>query len=234
VTRMTAHELLRIPIWKGNRILDSKHVDSIERAALGEVEMLDHGYCVVGVNEVDAGGNNVEKSYVVDGQHRLEVLRRYFESTLCAPDFAVLVTVKHVKDEYEIIHYFNRINHAKPIQFREPAMIVNAYLGALTNAFNGTKTLLIRNGRTCRPYMSADSLRDALTSRLDRLSDDMRQVAAFVERVESYNAESIRGADLYILGLPKKDRGLFDRGVGLGFVLGVDEKFKWLDACLTG
>jgi len=180
---MRANELIGLPVCQLNRIIDSAHVARIRAAVGDEVRTLDFGYRLVRCPIVDGGGATVWAMFLVDGQHRHAVLREYFTSELCAADFDVVVIVKDVATEMEIIEYFNTLNTVKPILWSDPNLVVNLYIQGLEAEFNKGKTVFLRKGATCRPYLSVDKLREQLTARAGRLGAGRVAVAAFVARV---------------------------------------------------
>ena len=109
---MSAKELVRVPIWNGQRTLDKAHAARIRDAVGAAVDRLDSGYRIVYYNEPNTGGKMVRQSYLIDGQHRAEVLREHFLSSLCEPDFTVVVTEKEVESETDAIEFFNAINNS--------------------------------------------------------------------------------------------------------------------------
>jgi hypothetical protein len=229
---MKAKELIGVPVWQGNRIIDSAHVARI-RAAVGDgISALDFGYRLVRCPVVDGGGATVWTMYLVDGQHRHAVLREYFASELFAADFDVVVIVKEVGTEMEIIEYFNTLNTVKPILWSDPNLVVNLYIQGLEAEFNKGKAMFLRKGATCRPYLSVDKLRERLTARVGRLAPSRTAVAAFVARVREWNAEGVRRADVDLLGLPEKEAERLGKAAKLGFVLAHDVRLPWIEACL--
>jgi hypothetical protein len=190
--------LLQIPIWKGNRIIDSAHVKKITDSVGDDVQMLDSGYRLISYNEEDSEGRQIKQTYVCDGQHRLAVLRAWFDGRLCELPFDVTVTEVEVSSEEEAIYYFNRINNVKPIQFKEdPRLIANKYLAAIEKRFStkgGSK--LFRSLTTHRPYMSVDKLRDALINFQDSLAT--KKPIDFAVAVYEHNKNILRGLELGI------------------------------------
>ena len=229
----SAKELIRIPIWQGNRILDSVHAATICRAIHGEVQLLDSGYRIVEYDEEDAGGNTVHQSYLIDGQHRASVLRAHFEESLCEPDFTVTVVIKKVSDESEAIAFFNALNNCKPQLWRlDPNLIVNKYIADLTLRFNVTKKLkLIRPGATHRPYLSVEKLRDSLRGIVGRLSQEDEEVSAFVERVYAWNRRAVQEAGIRLVGA-KKDVTILEKSIEANFMLAFDGGYGWIEECL--
>jgi len=234
--KISAKELIRIPVWKGNRILDTAHASTIDRAIHGKVQLLDSGYRIVQYEEEDAGNNSILQSYLIDGQHRASVLRNHFDETLCEPDFTVLVTVKKVADEAEAISFFNALNNCKPQLWRlDPNLIVNKYIMALTICFNvNKKTKLVRPGATHRPYLSVDKLRDGLRLVVERLKQEDEEVSAFVDRVRQWNVREIQAANMRLsMGAVKKDAAILEKCTDAAFMLAFDGTFKWIEECLS-
>ena len=235
--KTTAKELLRIPIWKGNRILDTAHVADLQKAIGSRVELLDSGYHIVQYEELDAANKPILQSYILDGQHRSAVLKDHFDNTICEPDFPVLITVKRVTDEEEAIAFFNAINKCKPQLWKvDLTLIVNKYLAALTKRFNGTKkALLIRPGATHRPYLSSDKLRDGLLLYAKDLKQSSEDVRAFVDRVVRWNTQELGVArmELSLDKVSKKEVAILEKSIDVGFLLAFDGTFRWIHACLA-
>ena len=235
--KTTAKELLRTPIWKGNRILDTAHVAELQKAIGSNVQLLDSGYRIVQYEELDAANRPVLQSYILDGQHRAAVLKDHFDNTVCEPDFPVLVTVKRVADEEGAIAFFNAVNKCKPQHWKmDPTLLVNKYIAALIKRFNGSKkVLLIRPGATHRPYLSSDKLRDALLLYSKDLKQSSEDVRAFVDRVVRWNTQEV-GVSQMTLSLnevPKKEIGILEKSIEMGFLLAFDGAFRWIHACLA-
>jgi hypothetical protein len=228
---------LRTPIWKGNRILDTAHVAELQKAIGSNVQLLDSGYRIVQYEELDAANRPVLQSYILDGQHRAAVLKDHFDNTVCEPDFPVLVTVKRVADEEGAIAFFNAVNKCKPQHWKmDPTLLVNKYIAALIKRFNGSKkVLLIRPGATHRPYLSSDKLRDALLLYSKDLKQSSEDVRAFVDRVVRWNTQEV-GVSQMTLSLnevPKKEIGILEKSIEMGFLLAFDGAFRWIHACLA-
>lgn len=229
---MGAKELCALPIWQGNRIIDNGHVAAIKGSLCGDVKRLDFGYRIVRCPVADAAGKMVTESYIIDGQHRHAVLRDHFACGLCEPDFPVVVVIKDVASELEIIEYFNMLNHAKPITWTDPVLIVNAYIAALQKEFNKVKkSPLIREGATCRPYLSVEKLREGLMKVSGSLRIGKAEIAAFVARVSNWNDEQISQADIACLAVKKADADMIQKCAKAGFMLGRDPRLPWIPAC---
>lgn len=235
VRLIQAKELIRIPIWKGNRIIDQTHVDTIKRS-IKDIKSLDFGFRVVSLAIEDAGGNQVRELFIIDGQHRHRVLTDYFTETMFAEDFPIVVIEKKVADESEIISYFKKLNTQMAIPWKsDPNLIANQYLQALEGEFNAGKSkakALIRAGATKRPYLSSDKLREVLLDlcKMDVLKEGSDVVKEFVNRVVAWNTAAVAGADMAALEA-KKDSELIQRAAGLKFMLALDLKLAWLATC---
>ena len=232
VRLIQAKELIRIPIWKGNRIIDQTHVDTL-KTSIKNIKTLDFGFRIVSLNVEDAGGNRVRELFVIDGQHRHRVLTDYFTETVCSEDFPILIIEKEVADESEIISYFKKLNTQMAIPWKsDPNLIANQYLQALEGEFNkGKGKALIRAGATKRPYLSSDKLREVI---LDLCKRDVLKegdaVKEFVDRVIAWNTAAVAGADMAVLEA-KKDADIIQRAAALKFMLAVDIKLGWIVRC---
>ena len=138
--KISAKELIKINVWKGNRIIDINHVKNIKEKIGNKIEILDNGYKIVKIIEKDAGNNDIEVSYLVDGQHRQQVLKEYYKNEPdLKDDFEVLIMEKYIETETEIIEYFKALNNAKPIVWTDTNLIINDYITALITEFNKVK-----------------------------------------------------------------------------------------------
>jgi hypothetical protein len=226
-----AKELIKIPIWKGNRILDTAHVAALQKAIGNKLHTLDSGYRIVEYEEEDAAGVPILRSYLIDGQHRAAILKDHYESTLCEPDFPILVTIKRVEDESGAIDFFNIVNHCKPQAWKQdPNLVVNKYIAALVKTFNVAKKVkLIRPGSTHRPYLSTDKLRETLLLYAKGLNYTSEAIRQFVERVQKWNVQEVGAAQMQLtLGDVKKEAGILQKSVDTEFMLAFDPAFKWI------
>lgn len=225
---MSAKELLKIQIWKGNRTLDVDHANKIRDAVGASVNRLDSGYRIVYYLEPDASGTMVRQSYLIDGQHRAHVLADYFISGLCESDFQVVITEKEVESESEAIEYFNAINNVKPQQWRtDPAILVNNYVVEMEKRFNAKKPGFIRHTATVRPYLGADKLRDALKAVVGSLGQEKASIEAFCTRAVEKNKELLDKASVLVLA-NTKDSKYYEKAASAGFMLAVDPKLPWV------
>jgi len=236
--RMSARDLIRIQIWRGNRILDLEHANQIQRAIGTRIQSLDNGYRIVKYYEEDAAGRPILQSYVIDGQHRVHVLREHYNSSLCEPDFELTVTEKHVDSESEAIAYFNALNNVKPQCWKtDKNLLANQYITELELLVNTRRRQpLIRPSNTHRPYLSSDRLRDALLLFADLLTDTGAKPFATgaVELNKTLLSEAKRHHDLESIMNPKhKDAALVGKAIGLGFMLGVVNIKDWVGRVLN-
>jgi len=213
---MDASSLIHIPIWKGQRNIDPEHVKNIKEST--KAYFLDSGYKIIRYEE-----DNIEKSYLIDGQHRLSVVTDYFKNKTMEDeyfenpikDFKVTVTEIKVNNEVDAIDYFNRINNVKPIQYEEdPNLIVNKYIQGFNKKFPGMCKIK-------RPYLSTDKLREALKGRIDSLKK--LSIDDFVKECEIHNRKMIE----YLKTITnKKDENVIKRMIELDFGLAWD--LKWI------
>lgn len=227
---MTSRELVAIPVWKGQRIMDKEHAASIKKAVGANVKMLDSGYSIVRYKEENADGSISMSSYLIDGQHRASVIRDFYSSTVCEPDFNVTLTEKTVDSESDAIMYFNKINNVKAQQWKmEPNLLINNYLHALESHFNKNKKCpLIRSDSTARPYLSANSLREVFSKNISYINSNNDDITRFIERVHTYNTNMCRQFEVELAHNPCKDESIKKRAVAAKFALAYDTKLKWV------
>ena len=232
---MTARDLVALPIWKGQRILDKNHSDSIKTAVGSNVKSLDSGYSIVKYKEESTDGTIVISSYLIDGQHRASVIRDYYKDTICEADFNVTVMEKLVETESDAIEYFNKINNVKAQQWRmDTNLIINNYINALEKAFNkNKKCLVIKPTTTTRPYLCSANLREALTGNTKLLKTTNDGITKFVEAALKYNKEMIVKFSLDLTQDTTKDTKLKQRAVDIDFALAYDTKLKWINLVLS-
>ena len=228
--KMSASALMRIPIWKGNRIIDLDHVKNIKESIDYKAYLLDSGYKTVQYDEMDENNKPFKKTYLIDGQHRISVVEDYFENIQDAKDFSVTVTEIRVDSEADAIEYFNKINNVKPIQFKEdPNLIINKYIQRLLTSYP-VKSKLFRNGATKRPYLSVDKFRDALLKRVDNLKKI--SIEKFIKECKITNTKIIQELEIRSLNENEKELKIILKILELDFGLAWDDKFKWLDTIL--
>lgn len=232
---MSARALSQIPIWKGNRIIDIAHVQHIKDSILGRVNLLDSGYKIIKYsNELDSDDislvtSNITQSFIIDGQHRLMVLKDYFETAVKREidDFVVTVTEIRVDSEADAIDYFNKINNTRPIRFEEDInLILNRYIERLINEFS-PKMKLFRTTATKRPFLSVDKFREALQRRGDKIKTIPLNI--FVERCKEINRSIIQELEIRASNEKDKEIKMIQRMIELEFALAWDDKFRWLD-----
>lgn len=169
--KVPAKELAAVPTWHGNRIVDQAHVHTLN-STVGHPKQFDiKPFHIVRYNAEQEDRTVKEEVCIVDGQHRVEVLKNYLAKQEPSFDnafeeFDLLVIEKYCADEQEVIKYFKILNTTKNIEWRDdPRLVVNRYLEALCSKFNTKKRQLIRNGKTRKPYISLEVLRDQMVAR---------------------------------------------------------------------
>jgi hypothetical protein len=234
--RVSAKDLIQIPVWKGNRTLDEAHANKIQQDIGSNIQCLDSTiFRIVKYREKNAVGDYIEQRYVIDGQHRLHVLKHHYLTNLYEADFPVLMVEKRVESESEAIEYFNTINNVKPMHLDhdDPNVLVNKYILALEKEFNKDKKHpLIRAGSTKRPYLSSDAVRTLLTKHVNRLSLSSEKIDMFVSKVSAWNAKQRKEFPLRLLNIKEKNATWIEAAVKKEFCLAFDAKLLWVTECL--
>ena len=228
---MSARELIKIPIWKGNRILDKMHAEEIKRAVGSKINLLDSGYSIVKYKEEYTDGSISLSSYLIDGQHRASVIRDFYSFEICEPDFQITVREKVVESESDAIEYFNALNNVKAQLWKtEPNILINMYINALETQFNKNKKApLIRSDKaTKRPYVSANSLREVLNNNIAYLKHSVDYINTFVQKVYEYNKKQIEYFELESTREIVKDVKIKERIISTNFALAYDVKLSWI------
>ena len=216
---VNAKWLSNVPVWKGNRVIDMTHVDRIREGIKGNIALLNSNpFRIAFVKEDD----EVVAKYIIDGQHRHYLLKEYFQHST-AVDFSIIVAAKQFGNEDEIIDYFKLINTTKSIPWRQdPVLVANNYISALMKQFNtDPKFPLIRSGKTMRPFMSADKLREALVSK--HVHEWKKGPAEFAEECVTKNEEKTEG-----LKLKDELTSIETRALRYHFALALDDSFGWI------
>jgi hypothetical protein len=181
---------------------------------------------------MDAGGAEVQQRYVIDGQHRQQVLKSYFEEeVLFAVDFQILVFEQVFHSEVQLIESFNNLNKCKPLKpMEDENLILNVYIQALQKVFGKKKFL--RSGSCHRPYLSTDKLRETLRSQFATIPKTEAGIQTFAEEVKAYN-DRLLADDTFVLGIRSTQKSkFFESGKKIGFVLAYDEKMPWISQVL--
>ena len=225
---ISAKELISIPTWKGNRILDLEHAARIKAAIASDVKKLDSNYSVIQYVEPNADGAPVVQRYLIDGQHRASVVRDFFRDTLCEPDFTVTVREKTVESESDAVDYFNAINNVKRQHWKtDPILIVNKYIQRIEQRLNtNKKSPLVRcNGK--RPYLSSDRLREGLLKYADRLRGSEEEITRFLDAMVRENTAMLKSLEVESVA-NQNNRALIERALAVKFALAYAPHLPWI------
>jgi hypothetical protein len=219
--KMSVKDLIRIPIWKGNRLMCEEHKRQIQESLKGSVRPLELKPYHIITYPVEEDGHQERRSFIIDGQHRVSVLKDAFSQTPEQENFDCIVIEKECQTESEAIDYFRILNMTRAVEWKhDPNLLANAFVKAMEKEFNGGKVRLIRPAGAHRPYMSAEKLREAILKR--RFEED-KSVEEFIAKVRELNK-----AGLERLKQVRELSKMEQKAVELGFILAIDEKLKWL------
>jgi len=220
----------RFPVWEANRIMDEAHVASIE-ATIKTATELQGPFSVISYADEDAKLQN----RVIDGQHRQEVLRRYFDRAPDAEDFEILVRRYPDTSHEAAVKLFQQINHAKPMVYRGSTVErLHAFVAALKRHFwsersGGALIPLIRPSSN-RPFLSTEHLEEALKLYRIQERDDLtaEQLVAHAEGMNAFYAEDPNRVTA------RFTKATLERAIEYGFFLGLDPKCSWLQGLRPG
>lgn len=202
--------------------MDEAHVRDLESSIQSPRE-IQGPFSVISYSDEDG----TPQHRVIDGQHRQEVLRRYFDKTPDAADYDVLVRRYQIKDHETAIAIFQKINHAKPMVYKGSTIEhIHEIVAALRKNFvgfkpDGSSVALIRPSCN-RPFLSTEALETALKNYdLTRITVD-----SVVTHAEDMNA--FYATNPACIPSTKVTKNIMDRATEYGFYLGLDTKCTWL------
>lgn len=216
---LSARGLSQLPIWNGNRLIDLDHVKRIRESVHGNIKSLNMNPFRVAVIKQEDGSTKTE---IIDGQHRAYLMKEYFTNPL-VEDFQVLVGGKSFNNEDEVIEYFKILNNTRAISWKEdPVLCANKYIHALMKEFNtDPKKPYIRSGKTNRPFLSTDKLREAILAK--RVLDWKQTPQEYAEHSREINNQIVNG-----LKLKESKRDMEWRAIEYNFGLALDDKLNWV------
>ena len=185
---MSAQQLCELNIWHGNRLLNEDHRNEIAVAISGDISVFENKpFHIVKITDTNEAGDPITVRYIVDGQHRVNIMKSTFASNPFTDDFEVMVIEKICSTELEISRHFRTLNNTKPIDYKEdPRLLANEYVNALQTRFgNG----LIKSVRTRAPYLCVEALRAEFIKR--RIVSMRLDSTGFAEAVFKKNLEMI-------------------------------------------
>lgn len=212
-------------VWEANRTLDADHALELERTVT-DPRTLQGPFTMVAYPAEDGS----IQLRVLDGQHRQEVIRRYFAAHTEADDFQILVRRYQIAGHDEAVAIFKQINHAKPILYRgSDTERLHDIVSALRRQFihvrpSGHALALIRPSCN-RPALSVEHLEAALQLYEVHRRTDLTpaDVVAHAEATNNWIA-----ADPAKRVQTRVTQTILDRATEYGFFLGLDPRCGWL------
>jgi len=214
----------RFPVWEANRTMDESHVADLEASVQSPTEIQGPFSVISYVDDEKQVQNRV-----IDGQHRQEVLRRYFAKNPTAADFDLLVRRYPITEHSAAIALFQKINHAKPMVYRgSTTERLHAIVSALKRQYigykaDGSPVALIRP-KCNRPFLAIETLEEAVKSYKIHERTDLTdsQIVAHAEKMNAFYAEDPSRIKA------KCTKNTLDRAKEYGFYLGLDQACTWL------
>jgi hypothetical protein len=222
--KTTSSRILSTSVWESNRVLDEEHVADLERA-IQDPRHIQGLFTVVKYKHEDSA-ETVYK--LIDGQHRREVLKRYFTANPHAEPIPILARMYIIQSWDDARRIFQEINHAKPMVYKgSTTEKLHEIVSALKQAFlferkNGQLVQLIRPGCN-RPHLSTEKLEEALKrfqiADLPLTPDD---IVKHAKRINLFYAENLDRLTVRVT------QNILDRAAEYGFYLGLDPSCSWL------
>ena len=112
--KISAEALILIPVWKGNRFIDLNHANKIKESINGNIESLDSTiFRVVKYKDGDS-----DQRFIVDGQHRQYVIKKYYEEFQVLPlNFQVLIIYISIRNPLQKTYPSRRENNKTSFSF---------------------------------------------------------------------------------------------------------------------
>lgn len=221
-----------VPAWEGQRTLKLDHVEHLKQRVQDPQDL--EGPYVVAVLQSEEG----PRWRIVDGQHRAEVLREWFQTQPPSKDFMVVVRLKECISDLEVIELFRNINTQKPVEYElsseeKQHELVKLLVGEYQRKDKGNKlTEMIRSGAKQRPFLATESLLEKLKERRFFSADSPgtfektpREIA---DRIIRWNTEKTTNPAAYLITMKGLTSSLTAKAVMYRFYLGLDTHLKWL------
>lgn len=222
----SAQWLITIPVWEANRVMDLAHIDALE-AAISDPTHIQGPFTIIRYNDEET---ERPQWRILDGQHRQELIRRYFARNPDAADFSVLTRHYKTLDHDSAVTLFTQINTAKPMVYRDsPEEHLNAIVAELRRRFthdgrSGRLVALIRPGAN-RPALNTEHLLTALRSYGLHERDPVDVIAHAVKMNGLWKQNPA-------LCPAKFTQTIHERAVEYDFFLGLDPRCSWLQGLL--
>lgn len=212
------------PVWEANRTMDEAHVKDLEVSIRTPAD-IQGPFSVITYPDEEKKPHN----RVIDGQHRQEVLRRYFERETTAPDFEILVRRYKIDHITSAVNIFKIINHAKPMIYKgSTTERLHEFVSALKRHFirdrAGAPMVALIRPNTVRPFLGSETLEQMLRLYKIHERDDLSvdQLIAHAEAMNAYYATNIPSIN------GRFTQATLDRAIEYNFYLGLDPKCSWL------
>ena len=224
--RTSAKWLTMIPVWEANRVMDLQHVTDLE-STITDPTTIQGIFTVAEYKDTTTQPpQSIQK--LIDGQHRQEVLRRYFQKSPDAEDFSVLVRMYSVSTWEETVTLFQQINHAKPMQYRGSS---TEHLHDITNVLRkefiserGNKPVYLIRTNCVRPFLSVEHLQEAIKryGLHERTDLPVQKFVDYAKTMNAFFAEDFSRVNA------RFSQTTLERATDYGFYLGLDPNCSWL------
>jgi hypothetical protein len=214
-------------VWEANRTLDPDHALELERT-IENPRTLQGPFTMVAYPAEDGS----VQLRVLDGQHRQEVIRRYFAAYTEADDFQILVRRYQIVGHDDAVAIFKQINHAKPILYRgSDTERLHDIVTALRRHFlhvrpSAHSNVLALIRPSCnRPALSVEHLEAALQLYEVHRRTDLTpaDVVAYADSVNAWlKADPVKRIQARVT------HTCLDRAKEYEFFLGLDTRCAWL------
>lgn len=159
--KISLASLLALKPWSGQRLIVPERVDKLATDVGNNVLQFDRDFKLMKYTH-DDGESPI---YIIDGQHRIEVIKRYFAKKICSISSDVTATLYTLDNEESANALFRKINNVMAIDIVvDHTLEINEMVENVEKQFGKQH---VRPDRIRRPYLSSDIVRTWIKSLFD-------------------------------------------------------------------
>jgi len=153
LVKLSLAALISLKPWPGQRLIVPERINKLSEDVGDNTLDFDRDFKLMKYNQDD-----VESPiYIIDGQHRIEVIKRYFTKKLSYTHAFVTATLYSLDSEADANALFRKINDVMVIDVEEDRTLeINKIVEDVEEAFGRQH---IRPDRSRRPYLSSETVR---------------------------------------------------------------------------
>lgn len=221
--------------WELNRLINNDHVNELEIELRSNLEKSKNNSWLMPVVHLSMEENNKdgeeEVNYIfsiIDGQHRIEALKRVIDNNEYPKVECYIWFVKGEKDKLEL---FNKINNNLRLDEDDlPSSKIKSLIVMLESYYEENNSIKIFRSNGNRPYINIGLFK----SKLENINWMLYDVEDVFNGLKKMNLKYLRNLksnklDEMIDDYKKISKKSIDKSKKHKFVLGLDKEMKYLD-----